>query len=393
MGRYLTLLAACLMQTCLGTVYGWSTFVGPLRAAHGLTTADTQAVFGLTVAVFAVTMVGAGRLLPRVGARLLAAVGGLLYGAGFLLASRSGGDATWLLLSLGVVGGAGIGCAYVCPLAVCPRLFPEHTGLVTGLSVAGFGAGAMLVAWVAGDALAAGVTVLDVFRGMGIVVAVVVAGGALFLPGAGAGTEREVSSPGAAQGTAGLGPMVAGMFAGTFAGLMVVGNLVPMGTAAGLDAASAAGAVGAFAFGNAMGRVLWGRIYDRVGGMAIPAALTLSAVALALLLPMADAGWSFWLAAVLVGFGFGANFVLYAAHIALTRGAGAVGSLYPFVFLAYGVSALTGPSLGGWAFDLQDSYAVPVGAAVVVALMGVVATSAGLAATSTERSADEAEVR
>ncbi|MFT5422714.1 MAG: OFA family oxalate/formate antiporter-like MFS transporter [Phycisphaerales bacterium] len=42
--------------------------------------------------------------------------------------------------TLGFLAGAGIGFAYVCPLAALVKWFPEHKGLVSGLAVAGFGA-------------------------------------------------------------------------------------------------------------------------------------------------------------------------------------------------------------------------------------------------------------
>jgi len=52
-----------------------------------------------------------------------------------------------LLLLWGTIGfmaGSGIGFAYVCPIAVLVKWFPEQKGLVSGLAVAGFGLGAYL---------------------------------------------------------------------------------------------------------------------------------------------------------------------------------------------------------------------------------------------------------
>lgn len=57
------------------------------------------------------------------------------------------GDRPWALyLTYGIIGGAGIGFGYVCPIAAAVKWFPDKKGLVTGLSVAGFGAGALFFA-------------------------------------------------------------------------------------------------------------------------------------------------------------------------------------------------------------------------------------------------------
>ena len=50
----------------------------------------------------------------------------------------------WLvLLGVGIIGGAGIGLAYVVPIAVGMRWFPDRKGMITGAAVAGFGFGAL----------------------------------------------------------------------------------------------------------------------------------------------------------------------------------------------------------------------------------------------------------
>jgi len=55
------------------------------------------------------------------------------------------------VILIGLVGGAGIGFAYVVPIAVGMRWFPDKKGMITGLAVAGFGFGAMLWVKLAGS--------------------------------------------------------------------------------------------------------------------------------------------------------------------------------------------------------------------------------------------------
>jgi len=87
--------------------------------------------------------------LNRKGPRVVALVGGLLYGGGVYLASFSDHKLWWLYLSYGVIGGIGLGFSYIVPVAVLVKWFPERRGLITGIAVGGFGAGALITAPVA----------------------------------------------------------------------------------------------------------------------------------------------------------------------------------------------------------------------------------------------------
>lgn len=111
---------------------------------YGFSKVESQWIFSVGLAFFAIVMVLAGRMMPRTGPRALATLGGVTLGIGYLLAGLFGGQSFLLhLLFIGVVGGSGIGLAYVVPIAVSMRWFPDKKGLITGLAVAGFGFGAM----------------------------------------------------------------------------------------------------------------------------------------------------------------------------------------------------------------------------------------------------------
>ncbi len=146
MNRGFVVVGAILIQLCLGAIYAWSVFTKPLVEA-GWTKAETQMVFAAGLALFAIVMVIAGRMMPKVGPRKLAIAGGIVLGAGYLLAGLFGGTSFWpIFIFVGIVGGSGIGLAYVVPIAVGMRWFPDKKGLITGLAVAGFGFGATI--WV-----------------------------------------------------------------------------------------------------------------------------------------------------------------------------------------------------------------------------------------------------
>ncbi len=375
MKRYLILAASVLIELCLGSVYAWSVFAVPLHDVHGLSMAQTQLIFGVGVASFATTMVAGGRLMDRFGPMLVTMAGGLVYGAGYFLCSRSGGEFWLLLTGYGLLAGMGIGLGYVCPIATCMRWFPRRRGLVTGLTVAGFGGGAILLANVGDALLRAGLDVLQVFFWIGVVYGPVVVLAALLLslPDGDGARELIPSYPlGQLLREARYWWLAGGVFASTFAGLLVIGNLKSIGLTSGVLPAVATLAVSGFALGNSAGRVLWGVAVDRIGWISVPAQLALMLSAAALLQPSTRASAGFLLIATLVGLAFGAAFVLYAALVAEGFGERMVGSVYPFVLLPYAVSGITGPTIGGWLYDLSGNYLPGIITASVVAALGLV---------------------
>lgn len=376
MDRYVVLAASVAIQLCLGGVYAWSVFVTPLVSEYGFTTAQTQIVFGVMFAAFTVAMVFAGRLQEKRGPQLAATIGGLLFGGGYVLASISGGAFPLVLLGVGVIGGVGIGFCYVCPLATCIRWFPQSKGLVTGLAVAGFGGGAVLLSLWAGALIERGSNVMEVFRVVGLVYGVVLVACAMLLRNPRDVFHRPQRSVPLRRllRQRRFWSLASGMFCGTFAGLMVVGSIKPIGVSAGLDPKQAGLAIATFAAGNAVGRVFWGIVHDRIDRSAIPLSLVVLCTAVVSLLPSAFSGSTFALAAALTGFGFGACFVVYAAQVAAEYGPNAIGNVYPIIFLAYGFSGVLGPPVGGALFDRTGGYSASLVIAALITALGIAAT-------------------
>jgi OFA family oxalate/formate antiporter-like MFS transporter len=377
MTKYLVLLASIVIQTCLGGIYAWSVFAPALHGDYGLSMGATQLVFGICLASFTLAMIFAGRWQERRGPRLVAAVGGALFAAGYVVASFSGGRLWLLLLGIGVVAGAGIGFGYVCPLATCIKWFPRQKGFVTGLAVAGFGGGAVLLSALASALFGRGVDVFVIFRYVGLAygAAIIVAALGLSVPAAARGGAQKAA--GIPVGTllrdGRFWLLFGGMFAGTFAGLLTIGNLKPIGLTGGVAAALATIAISTLAVGNACGRVLWGVIADKIENRALPLSLAFLALAVLALIPLSGFGWPFVGTAFAVGFGFGACFVLYATAVAHVFGPAEVGRSYPLVFLSYGLSGTLGPPFGGLLFDLTGGYTAALVVAAALAAAGALA--------------------
>ena len=147
--RWLILAGGVLVQLAIGAVYAWSTFSKAIQAdPSALELSKVQATIPFEVAIgmiFVGTFLG-GRIQDKQGPRLVALVGVTIYSIGIILASfaRDASDLWLLILGYGVLGGFGLGLAYIVPIAMLQKWFPDKRGLITGIAVGGFGFGAVI---------------------------------------------------------------------------------------------------------------------------------------------------------------------------------------------------------------------------------------------------------
>ncbi len=101
--RYLVIFGGVLLQICLGSLYSWSLFNAPLMDKFGWSGNDVVMTYSIAVSVLALTTIVSGRLQDKIGPKIVATIGGALYGMGLILASYS--DTLGMLyLSYGVIG-------------------------------------------------------------------------------------------------------------------------------------------------------------------------------------------------------------------------------------------------------------------------------------------------
>lgn len=400
MNRWLVILGAVMIQLCLGAIYAWSVFTPALRAA-GWSKLDTQIVFAVGLASFALVMVFAGRQLKAWGPQKLAITGGLTLGLGYILAGLLGGTNFWgVLVGVGLIGGAGIGLGYVVPIAVGMNWFPDHKGMITGLAVAGFGFGAMAWVKLAGEwgNLLVSIGLAQTLIVYGIAFATLVLIGSIWmrLPPHGwrpAGYQAPPQTAGAGGEDFSVGDMLHTpqfyLIFFTFAvsagaGLMSIGlmKLYPMEAlqASGYSVAEASAIAGTamavfFSLANGIGRIVWGTLSDKLGrkNSVVVMAGSQGLILLAFTF-MAGNEYLLYLGATLIGFNFGGNFALFPALTADEFGNKAVGQNYPYIFLSYGVGGIVFPILGGMLGDMGN---FPLAFAIcgVACLLGAIASA------------------
>ena len=393
MNRWLVVIGAILIQLCLGAIYAWSVFTKELTipeadGGYGFTATETQWVFSAGLATFALVMLFAGRWQARVGPRLVAAVGGIVLGAGYILGGVIGKTFISQLLCIGIIGGAGIGLAYVVPIAVGVKWFPDKKGMITGLAVAGFGFGATIWVKLAGSWFGGllnttsifglpGVQSVFVIYGMTFLVLVLLGSIVMVNPPAGwkpagwnpeaaAATGRVTVAVDLTAGQMASTPQFWGlllMFTGSaMAGLMVIGCIKLFGIDS-LQANNAvsdvarAGAIAGTAMAwlaifNGLGRIIWGIVSDKIGRKtALFLMCLIQGVMMLLFFKVGGTQIGLIVGACIIGFNFGGNFALFPAATADFFGNKNVGTNYPWVFLAYGIAGIVGPQIAGYFKD------------------------------------------
>jgi OFA family oxalate/formate antiporter-like MFS transporter len=442
MNRWLVVFGAILIQLCLGAIYAWSVYTPALTAPtaeqlsaqgivaaadqpaermeeatgeeteeaieeittpvvteeteetieeevepglYGFSTKESQWPFSIGLLTFAIVMVLAGNWQKKSGPKMVAMTGGVVLGLGYILAGLLGSSLASQIFFIGIIGGAGIGLAYVCPIAVGVKWFPDKKGLITGLAVAGFGFGALIWVKVAGawGHLIESFGVQGTWIIFGIIYLIAVLIGSIWMvnppdnykpegwtpppPKEGAATGEDEFNQWHMLKTPQFYMIWFCFIAGALAGLMVIGVIKLFGIDAlqvsGLSATEASAAAGTamaiyYALANGIGRIVWGSVSDSLGRkMSIFLMCLIQGIAMITFLFMGKMVWGLYVWAAIIGFNFGGNFALYPAATADYFGNKNVGVNYGWMFTAYGVGGLLGPQIAGYFKDLAPETA------------------------------------
>ena len=352
-----------LMTLCIGNVYAWSVFRNPLMEMYGWTTAQATYPFQIAIAVFALAMVFAGRWQDKSGPRPVAMLGGVLIGLGFLLTGLFCSTLIGIIISFGVIGGIGMGAAYVTPLATTIKWWPDKRGVMTGLVMLGMGAGA-IVGGLGAPLLIARIGVPYTFIVLAIFFGVVITavGTVLRNPPAGtvfgkpaatvAGQTKPVDqyqfSPREMLSTVSFYLIWVSFVIGCGVGLMVISQASPIGQEmAFLTPVVAGGAIVILSIFNGLGRLVFGAISDKIGRKnTFLVAFAIEIATLVLILPHASTLLIYAIGVSLIGFSYGAFLGVMPSITADYFGTKNIGSNYAWVFTAWGAAGILGPMIG-----------------------------------------------
>ena len=393
-GRWIFVLVGMLMNICLGAVYAFSVFKTPLQDLWGISATQSSLPFMIFLAVFAVAMALAGGIVGSWGPKRTSILGGALVGAGWIL-SGFASNITWLTLFYGVIGGAGVGILYGCPIAVAAKWFPDKKGLAVGTTVMGFGLSALIMApimraLIANDAV--GPLKTFTYLGFAFLAILVLLSFPLRTPKDGwkpAGWSAKTTK-GETKVDLDRGEMVRtktfyalwGTYTiGCLAGLMAIGISSPVGEeVAKLTPSMAAISVSLFAIFNGIGRPIFGWLTDRLNPRNTAAlSFVLILVASAALYLWGEGNAALYFVAFsILWLNLGGWLAIAPTATATLFGTKHYGKNYGLIFTSYGVGALLGGFLSGMIRDATGGYLPVFVPVMILAAVGFLIAIVGL---------------
>lgn len=356
------------INLALGILYSWSIISAEIAKAGwnwSSSASDRALPYSVACFVFCLVMAPAGRMQDKLGPRLVASIGGVLVGAGMILASLTT-SLSGYVIGFGVVAGAGIGFGYASAMPPAVKWFPSaKTGMIAGIVVSGFGLASVYAAPLA-EYLSGKYGLQTMMMSLGIAFLVVVVGLAQllkvphkahqFIKGHGsmgeikaamiAGTGKENFAPGEMLKTWQFYVLWFMYACGAGAGLMVISSCKGIVKGAGVVDAMATAAVVGLAIGNGGGRVVAGMISDKIGCnrtmllFFLLQAGTIVALSKAAAIEAAPAALLIGLA-TLVGANYGSNLALFPSVTKDYFGLKNFGMNYGLIFTAWGIGGLT----------------------------------------------------
>lgn len=378
MKKYIILVMAVVLQMCLGATYSWSVFKNLIAQINpSVSNSDANMPFTVFFIAFPTMVLFSAKLLQKFGPRLCAMVGGGLFGLGWLVGAFSEGNMWLTTLGVGLLGGIGVGIAYLIPISVGISWFPNHRGLVTGATVAGFGGSAIIAGelcryMTTADASA----VYSVIGTLGVIYffTTIIAGYFLTYPG---DYEKPKSTDKAPLHVL-LQPrfiiLFLAMTAGLTCGLFYTANSVQLMDSQNLTLIIKATSF--FSIGNALGRVIWGWLADKFGASCMMRTnLLIGAITIVAAMTMLNNSLAGSVISVVAGLNFGGVLVLYAANVGVYWGNKLLPSIYGWVFFANVPASLIASYLGKVFEGQQQSLNIPgnviIWSLIIIALVSL----------------------
>jgi MFS transporter, OFA family, oxalate/formate antiporter len=375
------------MQLFLGLVcmmaisspqYVWTLFTRPLMTQLGVSLTQVQVTFSIFIVLQTFLSPLQGYLIETFGPKLLLAVGAIMTGLSWVLAS-SADTLISVYVTYGLLGGIGTGIIYVGIVGLMVAWFPDRRGMAAGVVAAGYGMGAVLSTFPVTISIAK-LGYQPTLLHFGLIFGAIAFLAALgmkrppddWMAGyIGRTKKTEGLSSGQMLKTPVFWLMFAMMTMMSTSGLMVISQMASFSRDFGIAGATIFG-LGALPlaltidrFTNGLTRPFFGWVSDRVGReRTMFIAFGLEAIAMSLWLLTRDNTLLFVLLSGLVFFGWGEIFSLFPSTLTDTFGERHGTTNYGFLYMAQGIGSIFGGPLSAHLHEISGSW-LPVFAVVI----------------------------
>lgn len=145
LNRWVYAIVGVVVLLFAGLVYAWSVLSTPIAAEFtDWTKAQLSMTFTIVMILFCIGSLLCGVLSGKLSAKMTVRIGAVLFLVGFFLASRTQSLAM-LYIGFGVLCGLGSGLCYNAVMSTMVRWFPDRPGLISGVLLMGFGGGSFVI--------------------------------------------------------------------------------------------------------------------------------------------------------------------------------------------------------------------------------------------------------
>ncbi len=382
------------VNLALGILYTWSVISKRVPEDWGWNENDKSLPYMLACLVFSLIMVPAGRMQDKIGPRLVATIGGILVGLGFIIAAMTTSLMVFVI-GFGVLAGAGIGFGYASATPPAIKWFPAaKTGLIAGIVVSGFGLASVyaapLTTWLIVNLgfstaiLLLGIAFLVVVVGLAQILKPPPAG---YIPLGSLPANADAKSNNKKEDFSSKEMLTTWQFyiiwfmyvCGAGAGLMVISKLAAIADKqVGITMGFVLVAV--LALGNGGGRIVAGMLSDKIGRKAMMFACFLFQAVLIFILSRATAENTLGtipvmaLISALIGANYGANLSLFPSITKDFYGLKNFGMNYGLVFTAWGVGGFMLAKLAGTMYVKHQTFAIAYYGASALLILAAIMT-------------------
>ena len=167
--RIITVCACILLQMCVGILYLWSIFRGPAIEYFKWNGSSANLVSSIMIFGFVAGNLFGGIVRDKIGSRITALIGAVLFASGIFFSSFLSADSVWAIyITYSGLSGLGCGFAYAAVLVCLQKWFPQKRGLASGIAVASFGISTVIFTPVI-QAFLKGFTIIETFRYLSII--------------------------------------------------------------------------------------------------------------------------------------------------------------------------------------------------------------------------------
>ncbi|NLL38207.1 MAG: OFA family MFS transporter [Clostridiales bacterium] len=356
----------------IGILYIWSIISKALVNDLHWSSKQASLPYTFVTVVFVIAMAVFGKLQDLKGPRITATVASIMMGCGIILSGMFISP-VMLVITFGIIAGAGIGTANVSTVPPAVKWFPPgKKGMVTGISVAGIGISAVVYSPISNALLhSVGISKTFIYLGIGALVLMVILSRFLVNPPAGytpasTGLKNKAASSAADPPAKDLGlrdiirkssfyRLWIMFAASSSAGLMVIAHAAKI---ADVQISWQGGfyLVILLSVFNAAGRILGGTVSDKIGRINLMR-IIFGLQAVNMLLFTFYSNIALLAAGIAVaGLCYGASFSVFPATIIDLYGIKYFGTNYGVIMTAWGFGGIVGPMMAAAVFDASGNY-------------------------------------